>query len=175
VQYALGVLLVRTPSGVEARLPVRDLVRIHFARGRLMFLSDLEPTRVEHTPFFDRSWEYRRDANLDHRPIRIHGVEYAKGVVAHSRTCLEYPLDGKYRRFEATAGIEDSSGDEGDAIVRVLGDGRVLWEGRVRAGAAPTAASCSVEGVQSLRLEVDYGENLDLGDHVAWAEARVVK
>jgi hypothetical protein len=175
LQYAFGMLLLRTPSGIEVRLPAADVVRINFARGRLTFLSDLEPTVVEHTPYFDRPWEYRRDQNLDRRPIRVHGVEYAKGLVVHSRTQLEYAIDGKHRRFESLVGVEDSAGDGGDAEARVVGDGKVLWQGRVRAGAPPLSASCSIEGVRSLRLEVDYGENLDLGDHVAWAEARLVK
>jgi hypothetical protein len=33
----------------------------------------------------------------------------------------------------------------------------------------------AIKGVQKLRLIVDYGEDLDLGDHVDFADARIIK
>jgi hypothetical protein len=33
----------------------------------------------------------------------------------------------------------------------------------------------NLENVERLRLVVDYGDDLDLGDHVAFAEARLLK
>ena len=43
----------------------------------------------------------------------------------------------------------------------------------VRSG--PLPIEVGVEGVRILVLEVDEGDDLDLGDHAVWASAMVVK
>lgn len=175
IAFESGLARFRAFGAVEHRLPAGDLSRFDFSRGRLVFLSDLEPTLAQHTPFFDTRWDYQRDHGYFGRPIKLAGERFAKGLILHSRTKLEYDLGGKYRRFEATVGIDDSADPKGDAAVRILGDGKTLWEGRVRAGQQPQALSLVVEATQKLLLEVDYGLGLDVGDIVAFGNARAVK
>lgn len=130
---------------------------------------------MQHTPFFDVGVEYRRDANLMGGPIRIKGVDFAKGLVVHSKTVLEYELAGKFRRFECILGVEDSAGDLGDAIVRIQVDGKQVYEAQVQAGQPGQQVSLPVENGQKLQLEVDFGRLFDLGDHVVFGNARLVK
>jgi hypothetical protein len=130
---------------------------------------------MQHTPFFDVGWDFRRDSSLSGQPIRIGGVEYTKGLAVHSKTLLEYNLAGRYRLFETVVGIDDSSGPLGDAVVRVLADQRPLFEATVRAGQPGKPVSVNVQNADKLVLEVDYGNRLDLGDHVVFANARLIK
>ncbi|MGL5094688.1 MAG: NPCBM/NEW2 domain-containing protein, partial [Planctomycetia bacterium] len=166
---------VKTPSGTAVELPTAAFARVDFARGRLRYLSELEPRIVEHTPGFDLGWDFRRDQNYDRRPLRIAGRVYSRGLVVHSRTVIVYDLDGAYRRFEADLGMEDSAGRLGDALVRVRVDDEIAMERRVRAGDPPYRLTAPTTGAKRLTLEVDFGERLDLGDHVVFGMARVVK
>lgn len=171
-----GMTTLRIETELGSRTLARsDLCRVDFASGKLRFLSDLDPALVAYVPYFDFPWEYRRDRNLAGGPLKLQGVPFAKGLSLHSKTLLEYPLDGAYDRFEATLGIDDSAGPLGDATVRILGDQRVLAEYRVQAGHPPQPISLPTRGVALLGLEVDFGANLDLGDQVVLGAARLVR
>lgn len=156
-------------------LPLTAIKRVNFARGRIMFLSDVEPAAYRQIPFFDVVWDYSRDQAPQGSRLRVAGVEFDKGLAVHARTVIDYTLGGKFRRFEATVGIDDSAGGFGDAQVRVFADQRSIWEGRVRAGQPAIPVSVAVEGAARLTLEVDYGEGLDVGDVVVFGDARVIK
>lgn len=164
-----------TRIGIAASLPLTEIVRVDFARSRLAYLSDLEPVFVQHVPFFDTPWPYRRDSNLEAGRLRLHGTPYARGLSLHSKTILEYQLGGEFRRFDAVVGIDDAALGAGDAAVRVFADGQLLWEARVRGGEMPRELSVPLAGRDRLRIEVDYGAMLDVGDQVDFADARLIR
>lgn len=170
-----GLLQLVATGGIKRAVPFDQVLRVSYSRGRIAYLSDLEPTLVEHTPFFDVAWEFRRDQNFAGTLPRLGGNPFPKSLVVHSRTVLEYDLGGDYRRLAATIGIEDRSGPLGDALVRIMGDSEVLWEERARAGHPGKPIQVSLSGVRKLTLVVDYGGGLDLGDHVLFGDIHVVK
>ena len=66
-------------------------------------------------------------------------------------------------------------GKVGDCVIRVLGDGKTLFEKLdARGDQIPADLKLNVAGVHELTLEVDYGRNDDVGDRVAWANARLL-
>lgn len=153
-----------------------DVVRIDGRSRRVTFLSDLRPTGYEFSPFLEKTWPPAMDRSLRGGPLRVAGREFGRGVVLHSRSLLVFSLAGEYQQFAAEVGILDETGGRGDAAVRVLGDGRVLWEAAsVRAGEAPLPIAIDVSDIHVLTLVVDFGNDLDLGDHVVWAQARVIR
>lgn len=171
-------------SGIELQSAVfRDLrlgwdriVRIDCRSERVRFVSDLKPLRYEFEPLFDKKWPYAFDATPQGKPIALAGRPFAKGVVMHSRAQLWFRLDREYQQFAALAGVLDEVGSRGCVTLRVLGDGRKLWEqAGVRGGQAPREVLVRVAGVEELVLQVDFDEDLDLGDHAAWAFARLIK
>jgi hypothetical protein len=98
----------------------------------------------------------------------------------HSAARLTYRLDGKYRRFEAAAAIDDSAARRGSVTfgVYLLRDDK--WEeayksGIVRGGEAPQSISVDVSGAQGLTLMVDYAERGDELDHADWLDARLIE
>ena len=73
-------------------------------------------------------------------------------------------------------GIDDSAGEGGDVHVEFRGDGgNVLWQGDVRAADDARELEVDVAGVKHLEIFVDYGGDLDIGDRLDLAEARVTK
>ena len=89
---------------------------------------------------------------------------------------LTYDIAGVYEEFKTKVGFQQPEGKLGQAIVRVSGDGKVLYENlEARGDAKPVEVSVKVAGVQRLTLEVDFGKNEDTGDRVVWANARLLR
>lgn len=169
-----GVTLRSTALG-SLRIPWERIERIDSHAARVVYLSAAEPDNYEFEPLLERRWPLERDRALGGGPIRLGGRVYSRGIVMHSRSRAAYNLGGSFRNFAAVVGVADEVGRFGDAAVRVLGDGRVLWEAaNLRGGEPPVELALNVTGVKRLELVVDYGDALDLGDHVAWADARLV-
>ena len=157
-------------------LPWNRIDRIECISDRLRFLSDLRPSGYEFEPFFEKSWDYSLDKSLSGQPIRLGGQTYARGVCMHSQAALTYRIGGQYRQLAFVAGILDEMQERGSVTMRVLGDGRQLWQlENVRGGQKPVPAIVSVAGVHELTLAVDFGEDLDLSDHACWAFARLIR
>jgi hypothetical protein len=169
-----GVSL-RSPAGFELSIPAGDLAHIDLAAGRIAYLSDFAPTLMQHTPGFDHPWPPIKDRGPHGLPLELDGRKFSKGLTLHSRTVMEFALNSEHRRFKAVVGIPTASGPSGDAEARIVVDGKVVWSQRVRAGEKPIRIDVPLQSIKTLRLEVDFGRNLDLGDHVAFADAKVVK
>lgn len=167
---------LRTESFDVVELRWSEAERIDCRSRRLIYLSDVAPNHYEHTPLIRKRWMFAADRTLTGRPLRLSGQPYEKGITMRSRSQIVYAIGGGFSRFSATVGIVDEMGRRGDAVARVLGDGKLLWEARrVRGGEPPIDAAVDIAGVRELTLEVDYGEDLDLSDHVCWAAARLVR
>ena len=171
-----SAVTLQTNWGVPLRLPMRDVYSIDFVDGRLVYLSDLTPAKVEQTPYFGRVMPWRADQALEGGPLRLSDGQYAKGIAMHSRCVLEYQIDGRFERFGAKVGFEQPAGAGGQAAVRLLGDGKVLYENADARGDQPPAIlDVDVSGTQRLRLEVDFGKVPEVGARVIWADARLLR
>jgi hypothetical protein len=51
----------------------------------------------------------------------------------------------------------------------------VLFDEAIRGADEPRQLDISLAGVRRLQILVDYGEDLDVGDHLNLCEARIVK
>src|SRR5262249_19699466 len=155
--------------------PKALLLRADFSGDKVAFLSDLQPVQVVEKSSLDNVEHYRRDRNLDDGPLRLGGVSYAKGLALHSRTDLIYDLEGKYKEFRTVLGVDDNVGGDGNAVVRIEGDGRELFRGVVSRKDKPRPLVLEIKGVKQLRIAVGSEGLLELGDHVDLADAKVSK
>lgn len=167
---------LQTPAGLETKVTLATILRFDFSLGKVAFLSDLEPLRVERASvLLENHPGYRRDMNLEGRSISLGGKSYAKGLAMPSRTVLDYDVTG-YNLFRTLIGIDDGMSGPAHAIVRIEGDGRELFSTPVtRRDIKPKEIELRITGIKKLRIIVDYGEDWDLGDHVDLANARIVK
>jgi hypothetical protein len=162
-------------SGSEVVLPPDKLLLADFSFGKLRYLSQMEPRDVEYTPFFDVTWKYRRDRNLDGGPLRLGNKTYSRGLCIHSKTFLRYRIGGDYRRFQAVMGIDQIVGQRGNVHVVISGDGKTLLETDVTGFDEPQPLDLDVSGVRDLEILVDFGGDLDIADHLDLADAKVIK
>jgi hypothetical protein len=171
-----GNVSLKMPWGASWEIPVDSVVDIGTRNGNLVHLSDMEPATADQTPYFGRLLSYRRDQSLDGGSLKMKGKVYSKGLAVHSRCILSYPLDGQFTTFKTTVGFDDAAGNRGNVACRVLADGKELFsKADLRADQDPQLLEFPVPGVKLLSLEVDFGENEDIGDRVIWAEARLFR
>lgn len=174
-----------TPSGLALTRPLADVARIDFSQGKIVYLSELKPESASWRPYFGMARKLsirgeffgpRSDRGLNPGAIELDGKLQPKGLALHSRTELVYRLPGRFQRFKALVGIDDRVKPHGHVRLVIQGDDQVLLETTV-AGSEPAARplDLDVTGVRRLSILVDYGDDMDVADHLDLAEARIVK
>lgn len=171
-----GRLVLRSTTLGTLAIPTQRVRRIHSASDRLVYLSQLEPAEYVVEPLVGRAWELGVDQGLMGGPLRLNGRAFERGLVMPARSRVSYRLGRRYVHFVAEVGILDQVSAAGNAAVRAFVDGVEVWsQPAVRHAAAPARIDVPVAGAELLTLEVDYGADLDLGDHVCWAAARLIR
>jgi hypothetical protein len=167
---------IESAWGQPLNLPAAEILGVRFAGGKMTYLSDLTPSKVEENPFFGHRLPWRRNVNLVGEPLRIKGQIYQRGLAVHSRCALTYDLGGRYTTFEALVGFDDAVNGLGRVDCRVFADGKELFSNPdLKASAAPVPLKLAVAGVEQLRLLVDFGRGQDTGDRLIWANARLYR
>jgi hypothetical protein len=164
---------VTTAAGVNVALDEKVVARLDYNRGKLTFLSDMEPVKVVERSGAGLIVRYRKDVNLDGEQITLpNNLQPTKALSMHAYTALEYDLDGKYKDFKATLGVDTHTGSDSQALVTIECDGVKKFAEAVSAK-DNRQVSLSVRDVRRLRIIVSSQNFLDLHDHATLAEARV--
>ena len=175
-------------SGPVVTLALASLRQLDFTAGRIVFLSDLEPASVEWNSYLDvnrtlpslaRLFHPRADRSFSGSKLKVRvnrrTEEFAKGLAIHSRTNLVYRLPAGVLRFQALAGIDESVRAGGNVRLVIRGDNQVLLDETVSAEAEPVPVDVDVTGIERLKILVDFGENMDIGDALHLCNARLTK
>ena len=185
-----------TRCGLELEIPLQSLREADYSAGKLIYLSDLQPTRQKWTPsiglpasaeLISHHGQPRRDQSFSGSTLFLAWPEteagtgrselktYSKGLALRSRTDLRYRIPAEMKRFICIAGIDPTTARVGHVILTLFADEQVIWQGEIAGGAAPVEIEVELGAAKELRIFVDYGANLDFGDRVHLAEARVSK
>lgn len=163
-------------AGPTLNIPVDLLDDIRFRNRHLTFLSDLEAASYEFTPWGTTRWPYRKDRSVANRPLRLGGQVFDRGIGMHSHSELTYSLNEPYHQFAATVGIDDAVGSRGNVVFRVLVDDREAFNsGPVTGRDNPVPVLVELNGAKTIKLVVEFGEELDIGDQANWGSARLIK
>ena len=76
----------------------------------------------------------QKNKSIDKNAITLNGKKYDKGIGTHSNSEIVYNLNGQYKMFKSTIGVDAETGEYGSVIFKVYGDGRVLFESGVIKG-----------------------------------------
>ncbi len=188
VQLQQEQLAIVTTSGTKCQLPWDAIAQLDFSSGNVAYLSDLEFELEECTPYIASRVSPQRILQL-YGPRRDHGFEgndlwlsrdnkkqrYAKGLAIHSRSKLVFRLREPYRRLTAVIGIDCRSQGRGNVVLVIEGDNRELLRRTISGTDAPIDLDLDLEGIRRLRIFVDFGESLDVADHLNLCNARIIK
>jgi hypothetical protein len=172
-------LTVTTPAGARIDYPRGLLASLDYSKGKVDWLSKMEPVKVVQAhPFEDYVEPPRRDKNLDNGPLRLGTGVYTNGLALHAYTEMEFDLKGEYREFKAVAGIDEGvPGADGAVLLRIEGDGKELFSRsftrKDKQRAQPI--TLNIKDVQKLRIVVGSGGLEDIGKHLDLVDAKVSK
>jgi hypothetical protein len=167
-----------TAFNAALRVPLAQVASLDYRQGRATYLSDLKPVRYEFTPYLGVRWPLVADGSVAGHDLRLGGGVYDKGLGMHSASRVTYSLPASCKRFEALVGLDGRSGRRGSVGLRVLVDGKerdLGLKGDLTQGTGPVRLRLDVTGGKELTLAVDFGAGGDVGDHVNWANARLVR
>lgn len=179
-----GVLRVALEGGAEISLPLGELAAWTPLDAAVTFLSDLPPSEVvERSWFAERDaplWPFRRDAAVTGGALRAGGLVFGKGLGVHARSAMTWQVPAGCTGFVGFVAMDESVRElpvRGQVAVRVVLDGKPVFTlDKLDAGMGLQAIGrIAVATGQELRLEVDFGDGLDLGDRVAWGDAAFVR
>jgi hypothetical protein len=170
-----GQLQVEVVGGTTAALSLDSVARIDLRSSRLAYLSDLEPATVREEAVLTLPKPWQRDRSVGGKTLTVGGKTFTRGIGVHAQSELTYEVPDGFDTFVATVGIDAETQGRGDCEVAVLGDDRALWNQRIKATEAPQQVQVSLRGVKRLTLRVLPGADFDLGDHLDWCDARLLK
>ncbi|MDY0169664.1 MAG: NPCBM/NEW2 domain-containing protein [Thermoguttaceae bacterium] len=179
-----GELAWTTPAGVAVTQPLTAIAQIDFSSGRIVYLGDLQPQSVDWQPFFPMDKELasrrglfqpRRNRGLESEVLELGGTQYKRGLAMRSRSEVVYRLPDEVKRLKATAGIDDRVRPLGNVSLVIRGDGKTLFEGTLTGTEPPVQLDLDITGVRRLSILCDYGEGMDIGDHLNLCDLRAVK
>jgi hypothetical protein len=182
-----GHLSVTTANGTQLNVPLAQLERLNLELLSVIYLSDLEPERVEQSQRLqipqlaelEQQWfAPQRDQRLSGEPLEltINDVtqRFPKGLGLHSNTQLVYRTAGDYRRFQAIAALDPTDG-AAEATLVIEADGKSVQQIELRSDTAPARIDLDLSGVNRLTVRVAYGDRSELGDHVSLCDAKFLK
>jgi len=163
-------------TGTTITLPVKQLREVQFQSDRMVFLSDLDPVRYEFEPFGITRWPYRKNRSVANRPMRIGNQVFDCGIGMHAQSKLVYALTEPFSQLAAVIGIDEAVGSLGHVVFRVMAErAEVFNSGPVTGEDSPRPILVPLNGSQNLELIVDFGEQLDVGDHANWGDVRLIR
>ena len=177
--YADGELELTVFDGRRRTVGLDRVTRIDVAGGRWVWITELQPISVQHTPMLSLRWPYVENANVLGDPMRIAGRAFAHGLGVHSESSLTYDLAGGYGQFVTFFGIDDSAGVTpalADVTAEVCVDGQVRHrQSRVRSGKLWGPIRIDVGGAARIELHARFGENASVQDRFNWADAGLIR
>ncbi len=133
-----------------------------------LYLSDLEPAVAR-----QGYGQLARDAEVEGGPIHVGEHYYLRGLGTHASATIVYEIPPGYRRFEAVVGVNRAFNGQAKVVVR-LDNKTVSREEAFTRESDPLKLSIQLGQAKRLTLRVEpAGSNK--GDHVDWADARLVR
>jgi hypothetical protein len=192
IRFSNGAFEIETAWGQPLQVASALIRSIDLSSGRVQYLSDLEPLeeRLDGIDpegsllagLIDKEEEAllfgpRRDTTMERTSrLRLRGREFSKGLCIHSRTEISWALDEKYTSLDCLVGIDDEVAYSGKHIValKITGDGSVLFEKNIATTDDPLPLQLPLNGVSTLTILVDFGDNESTCDWLDLADAKLL-
>jgi hypothetical protein len=156
-----------------------DQVRGLTIYGRNAVRLDTQtPAKIARTPFLpatesgiDPEIAFRTDRHVGGGLLNVGGRTFTHGLGVPSGIALTYVIPPEAKAFQATLGIDDSTGPAGSAAVEIQVDRRSVWTSPVLRGSSPAVdMSVDVRGGKELTLTIRFAEDGDILDRVDFGE-----
>ena len=152
--------------GPEIKVDLDQVRKLEVRGGRFFVLCDVPPESHEHVPFLEsgEGIGVLRNKGFHGRDDLLIGQKsWANGIGMQARTTATWDVAGEYKSFNAMIGADPGTALRrlpGSAVIRVLGDGKTLFESDpLQSGAEAVPIQVDITGVKKLSLVVDFGNS----------------
>ncbi len=184
IEIQKGQARLDLTAGIPLEVPVESLRSLNFGLGRIVPLlkamtRQTLPRGVSESTVAVRSHAYS-SSTLQKVRLKVGGKTYSEGLLIHPQTKLEFTLNRQYRKLRMVVGIDENATErarfEPVVLVKIVADGKPLWEQSVRWDAAPTSLDLDMTNVRTLEI-VTSTEDGKIGPlrHVDLADAKLIK
>ncbi|MEZ6109329.1 MAG: NPCBM/NEW2 domain-containing protein [Pirellulaceae bacterium] len=182
VRMSASVLSLNV-GGTELAIDATSIRSIEVVSDRMLQLADREPLQHEAIGLLLPPREFRRDASVLGSPLRVlvkpesgspRYEEFRRGLGVPSGTTLVFDASG-YDRFASLVGLDESSDGQADCEVVVELDGREVFRQRLAGSDPAIAVEVADRAAKTIDAPRRNGEGLELGDHVDFCDARLVR
>ena len=146
-----------------------------------IFLSDLKPLRTTSKTMTGTEFPIELDRNCLGSPLSHEGHITLKGIGMHAKSSIIFSLPKNSSRFKSHLVIDDSSGNRGSVIGKVLfltaGKWSKPFETKVVRGSdsQPIQIDTPIEeGASAIAIQVNAADSGSVLDRANWLNARVV-
>lgn len=90
--------------------------------------------------------------------LETDGRFFESGMYAHAPSNYTFELDGQFKRFTATGGLQSGVGSLGRGLFIIKGDGKELFRSNVLRGRGTAKIDVDIAGIKKLELIVESGK-----------------
>ena len=99
--------------------------------------------------------------SIDGHDMVVNGITFANGFATHANSETTLGIQGKYRAFRTSFGLDDESLCSEGVSVEIIGDGKVLAASPVFQNGVVHTLSANTEGVQNVVLKTTAKGSID--------------
>ena len=124
----------------------------------------VEMTHVSH----QQGWgNLHRNQSVEGNTFKIAGKQYQYGLGTHAPSSTVYNIDGKFKTFKASFGLDEESLCSDGARIQVVGDGKLLYESETFNPGMLGNLEVKIENVKqltinTLTMETDNCDHVDI-------------
>lgn len=181
ITYSDKVWTAQTLLKQEIHITNDSLLSVDVEQGKAIWLADITPSKYQCQVQDGDSIPLAINRSATGKFLRLQtaGGEgtYDRGIGLQSECFATYSLAGKYRRFEAMAGLDARSGIRGDAILVVLVDGKeqaLPSAGKLTLAGGPITLRVDLTRAKEVTIAIKKGNGGTVQDVVNLVEARLV-
>jgi len=154
--WSINDVTLKDPGGQDHKISADRISEIEILGGRVVYLSELDPTHEEQVSFMGTPWPMRVNENVMEQPLKVAKTNYPRGLGVHTRSLLSYDLGGNFATLKLRVGMDDSAAPRGEADLSIIGDGKILWQSKnIKAGQISPELALPITGVKLLELHAD--------------------
>jgi hypothetical protein len=174
VRLTDGVLTMTIGSSALV-IPWSQVCSLEHRSKKASFLARMDPVRATEVSLVALALPWQRDRNAMNQPLRLRGAIRETGLGTHAPSELVFDVPEGAKRFLAVVGLDEEYGRGGDCVIVVQVDDREALRRRMLGKDAALAVDIEIRDGRKLTLRTEPGENLDIGDHVNWYDARLLQ
>ena len=182
--------------GTKMEIPFGSIVRMNFALGRDVILSNISPTTNDWQPLMTSSAivdKLRRlklarvNESFSGQPLslKFHSQsglsflaktkQFENGFAIQSGGKLAFAVNGQYSRLSGLVGFDPSANPSGDVLFKVLVDGKIVVENEMRNREMenPIELDLDIKNANRIVFQVDFHDGRSTGDQLHMVNLKV--